>query len=329
MVKASNLAKKREVVALTGASNYLGIGVMKRLIDDPRVDRVIAIDVQKPSLEHAKVIYYKVDLTNPASQQIMGRIFKNEGVTRCVHLVFTYTLSHNRMLAHELEAIGTMHVLDACYDAEVTRIVGRSTTAIYGARRGNPNFLTERHEPDTHHADSFVYDKLELERQLMQYGRNHPETSVIILRDCTSIGATSLNYLSRLLLASHTPRVLGYDPMIQLIHEEDLFRAYQMVIMGDSRGIYNVVGKGVVRYSEAIRKLGGGELVLPESILRAGTSVLWGLKMFDVPSTFIDHIKYSWVADGTKAALDLGFVPRYDCFKALEDTYLTRLNRVA
>ena len=74
MVKASNLAKKREVVALTGASNYLGIGVMKRLIDDPRVDRVIAIDVQKPSLEHAKVIYYKVDLTNPASQQIMGRI---------------------------------------------------------------------------------------------------------------------------------------------------------------------------------------------------------------------------------------------------------------
>ncbi len=329
MSTAADSVVRKEVIAVTGASNYLGLGVMKLLAEDSSVDRIIAIDVKKPELEHPKLVYYKVDLTSPASQQILGKIFQNEHVSRLLHLVFTYTLSRNRMLAHELEAIGTMHVLDACSHARVKRIVGRSTTAIYGAKRGNPNFLTEMHEPHDSRSETFISDKLELERQFIQYGNTHDYTHVAILRDCTSLGATSINYLSRLLLSRRTPRVLGYNPLMQFIHEQDLFRAYHMIIMGRSEGIYNIVGKGVVRYSEAIRRLGGGELVLPESMLRAGTSVLWGLNMFDVPSTFINHIKYSWVADGTKAALKLDFVPEFDCFKALEDAYLTRLAKVA
>jgi UDP-glucose 4-epimerase len=312
------------VIAVTGASNYLGLGIMRRMIDDESVTRIVAIDTRKPDLEHAKIVFYKVDLTNPSAQQILSRVFINEGVGRVLHLIFTYTLSRNRMLSHELEAIGTMHVLDACFEAGVNRIVARSTTAIYGAAPKNPNFLTEAHEPAEHSEESFVYDKLELERQMLQYGVQHADARVVILRDCTSLGESSINYLSSLLLARRTPRVLGFDPLMQFIHEDDLFRAYHLVVMGDAAGVYNIVGKGVVRYSEAIKRLDGNELVLPERLLRTGTRLLWNLRMYDIPASFLDHIKYPWVADGTKAARELGFVPDFDCFRALDDALHTR-----
>jgi len=329
MPRGLKAKKTKNVIALTGASNYLGKGVMRLLVEDKNIDRLIAIDTHKPDFEHSKLIYYKVDLTSPASQQILGKIFTNEKVTTAVHLIFTYTLSRNRMLAHELEAIGTMHLLDACSEAKVKHVVARSTTAIYGARPGNPNYLTEDQSIKDHEHGSFIHDKLELERQMQQYASHHSECRVAILRDCTSMGPTSINYLSSLLLQKRTARVLGFDPLVQFIHEDDLFRAYYMAITGNISGVFNIVGKGVVRYSEAIKRLGGSEVVLPETVLRASTAVLWGLKLYDIPATFINHTKYSWVADGKKAASELGFIPKYDCFAALDYARTTRSNKTA
>ncbi len=318
-----------EVLAMTGASNYLGVGLLKRLLDQPGISRVVAVDVNEPKIEHPKLIYHKVDLTSPASQQVLINLFQSEGVSTFVHLIVAYTVARNRLLAHELEAIGTMHVLDACSEARVRRIVARSTTAVYGAKRGNPNFLTEQHPVDEQAKDSFISDKIELERQMRQYARHHEECKVAILRDCTALGPTASNYMSNVLTSARAPRVLGYDPMMQFIHENDLMDAYEQVILNDVEGIYNIVGKGVVRYSEAVQRAGGQCLTAPDSILRATSSLLWNLKLYDVPSEYINHIKYPWVADGTKAALEFGFVPKYTCFEALNSLQQTRRNKAA
>ena len=318
-----------EVIAVTGASNYLGIGLMKLLIDDSRVARLVAIDIHEPDLEHSRLVYHKVDLTSPSSLQVMSNIFTKERITSLVHVIFTYTLSRNRALAHELEAIGTMHVLDACSEMKVHRIVARSTTAVYGAKPGNPNFMIEEHPMDEQKEDSFIHDKIELERQMRQYARHHPECKVAVLRDCTSLGATSINYLSSILLSRRSPRVLGFDPLMQFIHEDDLFRAYHQTLFNEAEGIYNIVGKGVVRYSEAIKLAGGREFRIPEFILRTGTTLLWGMKMYDIPSSFVDHIKYPWVADGTRATRELGYIPAFTCFEALKEARETRRGREA
>ena len=318
-----------EVIALTGGANFLGEGVLKQLVEDPRAARLVAIGSNQPAIEHPKLVFHKVDLTNPTSNQVLAHIFTREKVTAFLHLIITYALSRNRALAHEMEAIGTMHLLDACSASGVKRIVARSTTAIYGARPGNPNFLTESHPTAEHGPDSIVSDKAELERQMRQYADQHPECGVAILRESASLGPSSINYLSRILLSLYSPRVLGFDPLMQFIHEDDLFRAYSQVLFGEAEGIFNVVGKGVVRYSEAIRLAGGAELSLPESILRSAASLLWALKLYDIPASYLDFLKYSWVADGSKAANSLGFFPDYDCFRALEDLRRVRRSGVA
>lgn len=308
-----------EVVAITGALNFLGQGLTRRLIEDDRVARIVAIDTRNPTQSHPKIVYHKIDLTSPASTQRLVQLFKTERVASLIHLVFTYTLSRNRALAHELEAIGTMHVLDACSEARIKRIVARSTTAIYGARAGLPDFLAENYPLAEPRHDSFISDKIELERQMLQYGREHPECGVALLRDCTSLGSNSMNYLVSLLRAPRSPRVMGFDPLMQFIHEEDLFRAYHLALQSDAEGVFNIVGKGVVRYSEAIRRSGGCELALPETMLRMGTSLFWHLKLYDIPPVYIDHLKYAWVADGTKAMRQLGFLPQMDVFEVLKE----------
>ncbi len=313
----ANRGRKGDVIALTGASNYLGQGLIKRLLREREDLRLVLIDIHQPELEDPRAVYHKVDLTSPSAQQVLCRIFSTEGVTDLVHLIFSYTLSRNRMLAHELEAIGTMHVLDACAEASVKRIIARSTTAIYGARPGNPGYLSEDRPIGGTRPESFIHDKAELERQMQQYGREHPDCRVSILRNCTSLGPTAINYLSKILLSRVSPRVMGFDPLMQFIHEDDLFRAYSLVLSGHHRGVYNIVGKGAVRYSEAIRRIGGKERLVPESLLRLFSSALWPLKLYDIPNSYIDYLKYSWMADGSKAARELDFVPEFDCFESL------------
>ena len=39
---------------------------------------------------------------------------------------------------------------------------------------------------------------------------------------------------------------LGFDPLVQLVHEDDVIRAFQIVIEQDHSGIFNIVGEGVL-----------------------------------------------------------------------------------
>src|SRR6202034_4019739 len=56
------------VVALTGASSFLGRNLVGLLEEDPRTERIIAVDVKAPDTSGAKTRMYPVDLTAPGSE---------------------------------------------------------------------------------------------------------------------------------------------------------------------------------------------------------------------------------------------------------------------
>ena len=53
------------VVAVTGASGYLGERIVKRLVAEPSIAHVIGIDVRPSSLEHEKLTTLILDVTAP------------------------------------------------------------------------------------------------------------------------------------------------------------------------------------------------------------------------------------------------------------------------
>src|SRR3954462_839937 len=137
--------RTRRTIALTGADAFLGRNLIGLLEDDDRIGKILAIDVKNPPSAGRKTRFYKVDLTQPTVDARLAEILAAEGVDTFIHLAFLASPTHAGAWAHELESVGTMHVLNACRERPVRKFVLWSQTVLYGASPSNPNFLTEDH----------------------------------------------------------------------------------------------------------------------------------------------------------------------------------------
>jgi UDP-glucose 4-epimerase len=138
----SSTSRPPRVVAVTGACTFLGCALLRRLEEDPRTTRVLALDVRPPPVTGAKIEFVKLDLTQPTVDGDLATLLAAAQVDTFVHGAFLSHPTHASEWAHELEDVGTMHVLNACAGVEPRRFVLISTTLVYGAHPKNPNFLT-------------------------------------------------------------------------------------------------------------------------------------------------------------------------------------------
>jgi UDP-glucose 4-epimerase len=238
-----------------------------------------------------------------------------------VHAAFLSMPTHASTWAHELEDIGTMHVLNACAETRVRKFVLASTTMVYGASPLNPNFLSEEHELRGRPGSRFVQDKVEAERQVARFARENPETLVTVLRAAPILGPTVENFVTRFFSRPVAPVLMGYDPLMQFVHEQDVIDAHKAVLDQDHPGIFNIVGDGVLPYSTILAMMGKFPLPMPHFLARGLSHALWVTQVFDAPPNFLDFLRYLCVADGQKARETLGFQPRYD-IKAIVADFL-------
>ena len=80
-----------------------------------------------------------------------------------MHLAFRRFPSRDIEYDHDLETLGSLHVMSACAAAKVRRLVIESTTMAYGARPDNPNFLDESHPLRGHPGAHNVQNRVEVE----------------------------------------------------------------------------------------------------------------------------------------------------------------------
>ncbi|HEX4336118.1 MAG TPA: NAD-dependent epimerase/dehydratase family protein [Polyangiaceae bacterium] len=307
------------VVAVTGATSFLGRNLVALLEEDERVQRTIAIDVKAPTRVGAKTRPYDVDLTEPLAEVRMGEIFGREEVDTVVHLAFLSSPTNATAWAHELESVGTMHVLNAARDANVTKIVMRSHTLLYGAYPNNPNYLTEDHPLRARRSEPFLADKIRAERDVLAYGAEGKDRTVTILRMAPLVGPSVRGYVGRYLSHRVVPTILGFDPLWQLLHETDAVAALKLSVDRDAPGVFNVVGDGVLPLSTVVKLASRVGVPMPRFAAKAMLSALWIVQVGDAPPTLLDYLQYLCVADGERARRHLGFAPAYTTREALLD----------
>src|SRR5690606_25221031 len=105
--------------------------------------------------------------------------------------------------------------------------------------------------------------------------------------------------------------VLGYDPMVQVIHVEDVVTAIELALKPGIKGIFNVVGPGEVPLSVILAELGRKPLPLPAPIASAAVKLMWRFKLTSFPAPELNHIRFICMVDGSRACTDLGFEPEY------------------
>ncbi len=114
------------------------------------------------------------------------------------------------------------------------------------------------------------------------------------------------------------PTVMGFDPMMQFIHEEDLSEAIALALDQQLQGVFNITGPGEVPLRTAIREAGGASWSIPEPILRSLFRRLfrWGLIAY--PPGAIDFLKYPITLTGERFAAATGFEPMYGLKETLQ-----------
>ena len=306
-------------VALAGSASSMTGLLLHRLVGDPRVRTVVLVDRDPVPGMDPSVRYYSVDLSQPGSEERIAEILSREEVGVVVHLGLSTELSRTPDLDHEMDTQGTMHLMSSCTMVPVRKIVLASTTMLYGAHPDNSPWLAEDHELRADRTFPFFGDKIEAERQFVEFAHRHDDRVVTILRVGLVLGPNTKNVFSHYLARRIVPVLAGFDPPMQLVHEVDAVRAFLMVITDDHPGVFNIVADAVVPLATAIRIVGHAPLPVVEPLASPVLGALWSFGVAGLPGPFIPYLKYPFLASGERAASRFGFTASFPPVEVLGD----------
>ncbi|MPZ91500.1 MAG: NAD-dependent epimerase/dehydratase family protein [Actinobacteria bacterium] len=305
-------------ILITGVSSYLGLRLAKRFEHDDDIEAIIGVDLQEPPVPIGKLDFVPADIRNP----LIARVLDSTEVDTVIH---TNISSHpsrlgGRSQMKENNVMGTLQLLAAAQRVKrVTRVLMKSSTAVYGMGPKEPSIVREDHDNRYAHLYGYGKDCSEAETYVRDFARRRRDVEVVILRMQSLIGPTVRTNMSDYLSLPVIPTAVGYDPRLQLVHEEDAVEAFALATHGAPKGIYNITGRGVVFLSKAIRMLGKVGLPMLYPAATAAGSVLRRVGTVDFPPDQLQFLIYGRVVDYKRAREEFGFVARYTTEEAIAD----------
>ena len=270
--------------------------------------RVLGIDATPPVNPIRGLDFIQADVRNP----LLVELLRDEGVTTVCHLSFIEAERHSEA-NFDLNVIGTMKVFGACAQAGVRKVILKSSTAVYGAGPANPAFLTEGYPLNGSRRTGTLRHLLEIEAFCNGFRGQTPGMNVTTLRFANIIGPTANTPMTRFLSTPATPRLLGFDPMLQVIHEDDVIGALAHAVIHDAPGIFNVAAEESMPLSRLTAL--ADKVAMPIFHL----AVYWGnplLSGVGVPVKQFwpiepDYLRFGWVSDLARMRGVLSFAPQY------------------
>jgi UDP-glucose 4-epimerase len=306
------------VVMVTGVSRDAGAHCARELAADDRLETVIGVDVVPPRADLGKVRFVRADIRNP----VIAKVIAGEGVDTVVHsgVVATPGAAGGRSSMKEINVIGTMQLLAACQKApEVSKIVVKSSTTVYGAGPRDPALFTEEMAPRAISQSGFSKDAVEVEGYVRGFARRRPDVIVTTLRMANWIGPTTDSPITRYFAMPVIPTVLGFDARLQFLHEVDGVEAIKHAALNDVPGTFNVAGDGMMSLSQAIRRLGRPSIPLPSFTASTAGMVVRRARMADFSPDQISFLTYGRGVDTARMRSEFGFEPKYTTAEAFTD----------
>jgi UDP-glucose 4-epimerase len=303
-------------VVVTGIASSLGAPLLRRLAEERGGDAVLAVDVAAPP-EELGVRHQLVDLAAPAADQSLLEVFREQGVDAVVHCAFLTKPRRDAAFVHELESIGTLNLLAACAAGGVSRVVLRSFTAVYGPSGRHPNFLTEDRPLQADADLAWVREKVEAEQHAAAFARRYPGMRVTVLRFAPLFGPGVRTFYTRLFDNRVVPVLMGYDPLVQLLHPDDALDAALRAIEDAPGGALNVVPSRPIPLLTALHLAHKIPVAVPHPVAEAAADLLWSAGLAEAPGGFVGYARYPCVGDPDKARRVLGFAARWSSRDAL------------
>lgn len=309
-------------VLVTGVSRFFGGHLATRLAADPRYSRVLGVDTVPPQRDMlrrmGRVEFVRADIRNP----LIAKVISTAKVDTVVHASVSANPldAGGRSVMKEMNVIGTMQLLAACQKSDtVSKLVVKSTSAVYGASPRDPAVFTEDVEPRSLSSSGYAKDAVEIEGYIRGFARRREDVAVTVLRFANFIGPQIDTVLTRYFALPVVPTVLGYDARVQLLHEEDGLAILERAVRERLPGVYNAGGDGVLLLSQAVRRAGRVPVPVPEPAVATVGKLLRASRLVDFSPEQIRFLNFGRVLDTTKLRTEFGFTPRWTTVQAFDD----------
>jgi len=297
----------QETVVITGISGRLGMELARRL---HRRYRVIGIDRRQAPWLPRDVEHFRVELQRNRAEQV----FRNNNIRAVFHMDILHNLRRNPLEHHRVNLLGLQRLLSFVRKYKVPKLVVLSTADVYGPSAENVTFLTEDAPLLAAARFGAIRDLISVDMTALSFMWQHHDTETIVLRPVHVVGAVrnaAMSYLSR----DWCPVPMGFDPLIQLVHQNDVVRAMELCMKPGLRGVFNIDGPSAVPVSVVLRELNKKSVPVPDFMLRSALSQMWRMHLTRFPPPEVDHIQWPATVDGSRARKEMDYAPEVSLSK--------------
>lgn len=302
-------------VLVTGATAPLGEALVRGLIADPAITRVIAVGLDPAPVllpPSPKLAYRSVDLTRErAVHDLLFGAARTGGIDAIVHGPLHRRAADRgrRVHAQNVETTRAL-VASAEHHPTIRRFVYVGTAGVYALSGDRTTGLDEDAPLELDpRASQWLRDRVEAD--LTVCARRAGSGLTITVLRCAEVlapgtGSQLYDYLqSRVCL-----RPLGFDPMINVLSEDDYVRAIQCALHAPHGGVYNIAGADTAPLSQIVARWGRIGIAVPGPLL----APLYRLRTLTVGFEFrYEHnarrFHVASAVDGRRAEEELGYRP--------------------
>lgn len=298
------LTGPRSTVLITGISGSLGKLLAARLAAKYSV---LGTDTRPYPHKPRTVRHLEIDLR----QQSAFNKLKKARPDHIIHLGVIRSPKKHKVdgTAYYYNVEVTAQLLRLAEQLKIKKFIYMSTANLYGPSSSSSGFLSE--DAPLHGADRSpeVRDLVALDMMIQSFFWKYPNTETVILRPVHIVGKHLNNAPTNYFRLPTAPTVLGYDPLLQLVHESDVVRAIELALDSSVRGIFNIVGKKQAPLSRLLERRHITAVPTPEFFLRPLMRNLFRYGLSSYPSGEMDHLKFTCLVDGRRAHEQLGYAP--------------------
>ncbi len=293
-----------EKVLITGIAGGQGRLLARRLLENYEV-----CGVDRVAWEGAPrgVRVHPVDLRKKKFEDVI----RTELPAAIVHMGFVRHFRAGERTRHDVNVRGTKQLLDHCVNHGVQKLVLLSSSYVYGAFPENPYFMDEDSPLSASRSYPAIRDLVEADTLASGFLWRYPHIRTCVLRPVNVLGSYVRSMISQYLRQPRVPSVMGFDPMMQFIHEEDVSEAIALALEHGLQGVFNVVGPGEVPLHTAIQETGATVVPMPELLMRPIFGQLFKLGVSPFPPGAIDYLKFPITLSGSRFVEATNFRPLF------------------
>jgi UDP-glucose 4-epimerase len=266
-------------VAVTGAAGDFGTAILRRLLEDDRVEAVVGIDVAPLRLKHDKLRAESCDVRSPRVRDHLG------GAEAVVHLAFVLVPGRDLSVAHEINLGGSRNVLEAAAAAGARRLLVASSLSAYGAPAPGLEPVDDDAFPAGTPERFYFREKAQVEHLLDWWEVANPDSGMTITRFRPGfIYGPDFDNPALALMGSPLAVVPDDGGRTQLIHQDDVARAVCEATVRDAPGPFLLVTEDSVSQEELAEISGGRVIRVPVRAAEVALDAAHALRLSSISS---------------------------------------------